>query len=483
MHLFPASRHAVLAALLLAAGCASDPRPLAGEAARERVPELGSEAAEPVPDYATAWTRDFGDPRLAALIDRTLAENPDVAAATARMRAASAVAVIAGADRLPQVSADFGGNRGRTVTQIDFPGVGDTIQADTRSRFELGLNLSWEIDLWGRIADARQAALFDEEATAARVAGTRLALSAAVSRAWFRATALTLQESIAKRQLEVAEKSLRATEDRVNRGLLGSLELSLARSQVEGTRSVLQTRTRDKRDAFRLVQSLSGAYPDGEFAPSPELPDLDTAPPPALPSTVLARRPDLLAASAEISAADSRVGSAEKSLIPALSLSGGYGTASDDLTDLLDSDFTVWNLAGNLLQPIFQGGRLRARVEQEEALLAAAIADFESALLTALREVEDALDGDAYLREAASRSQRAAELATEAAKVGFDRYERGLIDLLDVLELQDRAFEAYTRAIDLRLAALLNRIDLYAAIGGGFTGTPAPLPSETVSQR
>ncbi|MFP4351887.1 MAG: efflux transporter outer membrane subunit [Puniceicoccaceae bacterium] len=482
MHLSPASRHAVLAMLLLAAGCASDPRPLAEEAARERVPELGSEADEPVPDYATAWTRDFGDPRLAALIERTLAENPDTAAAAARMRAAAAAAVIAGADRLPQASADFGASRGRTVTQIDFPGVGETIQADTRSRFELGLSLSWEIDLWGRLADARRAALFDGEATAAQAAGTRLALSAAVSRAWFRATALTLQESIAKRRLEVAGKSLRATEDRVNRGLLGSLELSLARSQVEGARSTLQTRTRDKRDAYRLVQAISGAFPDGGFTPPPELPDLDTAPPPALPSTVLARRPDLLAAAAEISAADSRARSAEKSLIPALSLSGGYGTASDDLTDLLDSDFTVWNLAGNLLQPIFQGGRLRARVEQEEALLAAAIADFESALLTALREVEDALDGDAYLREAASRARRAAELAGEAAEVGFARYERGLIDLLDVLELQDRAFEAYTRAIDLRLAALLNRIDLYAAIGGGFT-VPDPPPDPTLSQR
>jgi NodT family efflux transporter outer membrane factor (OMF) lipoprotein len=359
--------------------------------------------------------------------------------------------------------------------------VGETIQTDTNSRFELGLNMSWEIDLWGRLADARQAALFDQEASAARFAGTRLALSTSVARAWFQATARMLQVKIAEKQLEVAEKSLRATEDRVNRGLLGSLELSLARSQVEGSKAVLGNRTRDQRNAYRLVQALSGAFPDGDFTPAAELPLLIDPPPAALPSEMLARRPDLIAASLNISAADSRVSEAEKSLIPSLSLSGNYGTASDDLSDLLDSNFTVWNLAGNLLQPLFQGGRLRAQVDQREALLSAAISDFESTLITALREVEDALDSDAYLREAATRAESSARLAQEAATVGFGRYERGLIGLLDVLELQNRAFEAYTEAINLRLTSLLNRIDLYAALGGGFTSQVPTV--ETLSQK
>lgn len=425
-------------------------------------------AAEGVPDTASLWVRDFGDPRLDALIVATLERNPDAAAAAAQMRAAAAVTRIAGADRLPQVSGQVGGSRGRTVNQVTFPGLGENVVSQTSSRFELGLNLSWEIDLWGRIADARQAALFDQEATAAQYAATRLALATSVARAWFRATALSLQQQIAEKQLEVSEKSLRATEDRVNRGLLGSLELSLARSQVESSQATLQSRIREKRNAIRLVQALSGGFPDGKFDPAGELPELASPPPAMLPAEILARRPDLIAASLGISAADSRLSEAEKSLIPSISLSGNYGTASNELSDLLDSDFTVWNLAGNFLQPLFQGGRLRAEVERREALLAASVADFESTLLTAFREVEDTLDSDAYLRTAAGQAQRAATLAQEAAGVGFDRYERGLIELLDVLELQDRAFDAYNRAVDLRLAALLNRIDLYAALGGGF---------------
>ncbi|MEM0967380.1 MAG: TolC family protein [Verrucomicrobiota bacterium] len=473
---------AMILLFLISAGCASKQKPLAEEAAQERFPnqDFSEETSEPT-DFSALWVRDFDDPQLEELMEQTLAENPDIAAAAAQLRAATAVTRIVGADRLPQVSAQAIGSRGRTVTEFDFPGVGETIQTQTENRFELGLSLSWEVDLWGRLADSRQAALFDEEASAARFAGTQLALSTSVARAWFEATALTLQVTIAEKQLEVAERSLRATEDRVNRGLLGSLELSLARSQVEGSISILENRTREMRNSFRLVQTLSGVFPDGDFEPAPQLPTLVDPPPEAIPSTVLARRPDLQAASLDISAADSRVSSAEKSLIPTLSLSGNFGTSSDELSDLLDSDFTVWNIAGNLLQPIFQGGRLRAQVEQQEALLAVAIADFESTLLTAFREVEDALDSDKFLREAALRAESSAMLAQEAAKVGFDQYERGLISLLDVLELQNRAFESFTQAIDLKLSALLNRIDLYAALGGGFESYPPP--KTTLSSR
>lgn len=453
-------------------GCASKPGPLGREAAEERFPELAADPAEPVPSYGADWADDFGEPRLIELIETTLEENPDAAAAAARLRAATATTRIVGADRLPSFSAEALGSRGRTVNKIDFPGVGETLQTSTDNRFELGLRMSWEIDLWGRLADARQASLFEEQAAASDLAATRLALSTNVARAWFEASARILQARLAEKQLEVSRKSLRATEDRVNRGLIGSLELSLARSQVESAESTLETAIRTRRNAVRQVQAISGRYPDGNFPVPENLPTLTEPPPEAIPSTVLSRRPDLLAASARISAADSRVSEAEKNLIPTFSLSGSLGTASDELSDLLDSDFTVWNLAGNLLQPVFQGGRLRAEVERREALLAASISDFESVLLTALREVEDALDSDAFLREAAASAYESARLAQQAATVGFDRYERGLIDLLDVLDLQNRAFDAYRQAIDLRLLSLTNRLNLYAALGGGFQPNP-----------
>lgn len=470
-----------LATAFFISGCASKPRPLASEAAAERIPGLQEQTPPETPlDVEALWVRDFQDPELDNLITATLQNNPDVTSAAAQLRAAMATTRIVGAERMPQVAGQFSANRGRTVNQFNFPGSGETIQTQTANRFDLGVNLSWEVDLWGRLADAQQAALFDQDASAAQFAATRLALSTAVARAWFQAQALSIQQSIAEKLLEVAERSLRATEDRVNRGLIGSLELSLARSQVEGAKAELESRIREKRNAIRLVQTLAGAYPDGQLTPEDHLPVLEDPPPAFLPAEMLARRPDLIAASLNISAADSRVSEAEKSLIPSISLTGSFGTASNELSDLLDSNFSVWNIAGSLLQPLFQGGRLRAEVERREALLAVSIADFESALLTALREVEDALDSDAYLREAALRSAEAARLAQEAASVGFDRYERGLIDLLDVLELQNRAFDAYNFAVNLRLAALLNRIDLYAALGGGFE-PPIPV-DQSLSQ-
>jgi NodT family efflux transporter outer membrane factor (OMF) lipoprotein len=446
------------------------------EIERERVPALGEESAAEAPppaDLDTSWVADFGSTRLEELVGTTLADNPDAAAAAARLRAARAFVTIAGADRLPQLSAGASGQRSRTNTD-----VGGQVQSATTNRFGLDLNLSWEIDLWGRIADERRAALFAEAEAAALEEGTRLSLAASVSRAWFRALAAQRRLEVAARRVELAERNLRVTRARVDRGILGALDLSLARSDLASAETTLRQRQQARGEALRLVQTLTGAYPSGELDASAALPELADPPPPLVPSSVLARRPDLRAGAARIGETDRRVSAAAKALIPSLSLSGAAGTASDELSNLLNSDYSVWNLAGNLLQPLFQGGRLRARVEAERADLAIAIANYEGDLLTAFREVEDALEGDQYLREALDRVDEASASAEEASTLGFRQFQQGLLDLIQVLDLQDRAFAAELQRVDLQLAVLLNRIDLYAALGGGFPERAAAAPEQ-----
>ena len=467
----------LLLASVLLASCTSGPPVDWEEIEGGRVPALGETGAEePLPPASldTSWVADFGSTRLEDLVGTTLAENPDAAAAAARLRAARAFVTIAGADRLPQLSAGASGQRSRTNTE-----VGGRVQSATGNRFGLDLNLSWEIDLWGRIANERRAALFAEAEAAALEEGTRLSLAASVSRAWFRAVAAQRRLEVAERRVELAQRNLRVTRSRVDRGILGALDLSLARSDLASAETTLRQRQQARGDALRLVQTLTGAYPSGELDPLASLPAIESPPPPFVPSSVLARRPDLRAGVARIRETDQRVSAAAKALIPSLSLSGAAGTASDELSNLLDSNYSIWNLAGNVLQPLFQGGRLRARVEAERADLALAIANYEGELLTAFREVEDALAGDQFLREALTRVSEASAAAEEASRLGFRQFQQGLLDLIQVLDLQDRAFAAELQRVDLQLAVLLNRIDLYAALGGGFPRQAAPASEQS----
>lgn len=463
---------------LMVGGCNSTPRVDSQEVASSWIPEKFNIENEPEEDLSIDWIRDFNDPELEDLIRKTLADNPDRKAANARLEAAWETVRIVGADRMPQAQAQALGSRGRTVNRLDLPVFGDTLQRRTASRYELGVNVSWELDLWGRIADQRRAALSEAEAAEANLIGTELALSTSLTRAWFQAIAAKKRVEIAKGQLMAAEKSLKATENRLKRGLLGALELSLARSQKRTAQAILETRISEEETALRMVQSLTGSYPDGYLAIPNELPKLSSPPPPYLPSSLLSRRPDLIAASRQIEAADARLSAAEKRLIPTLSLTGNVGTASEDLSDLLNRNFSVWNLAGNLIQPLYQGGLLRADISRQEALLLEAIAQFESNLITAFREVEDGLNNDAFLRNAQQHATEATREADIAARQGFDRFLRGLLDLLDVLELQNRSFDSQLREVDTHLAMVINRVDLYAAMGGGFS-VPAEIFSDT----
>jgi outer membrane protein TolC len=200
-----------------------------------------------------------------------------------------------------------------------------------------------------------------------------------------------------------------------------------------------------------------------------------------LPSDLLHRRPDLIAAERQLAASLERVKIAKKDLLPTISLSSSTGTSSGELRDILDPDLLIWNIAGNLTQPIFQGGRLLAGIDLANANSRSALANYAQVALNAFRELESLLAAEGFLQDELSASEQAAIESVAAEELAWQQYQRGLVDIITVLESQRRAFTAQSSLLSVMNNRLANRINLYLALGGNFAlvKDPAEGPSHS----
>jgi NodT family efflux transporter outer membrane factor (OMF) lipoprotein len=230
---------------------------------------------------------------------------------------------------------------------------------------------------------------------------------------------------------------------------------------------------------------LIGHYPDAGIDLSPGLPAPAGAIPAGLPAEVVARRPDLVAAERRLAGALAGVKGAKRALYPRISLTASGGTSSNQLRDLVKGDFAVWGLAANILQPIFQGGRLRAAVDLARARSDAALAGYALSVLNAFAEVETALAAEEYLREQEAALREATEQARAARRLAEEQYGSGVRNLLTLLEAQRAAYDTESRLLTVERQRLDTRVDLHLALGGDFppaapAGDPTPEPSSGV---
>lgn len=424
------------------------------------------------------WWRAFDDPRLSALVDEALEHNRDLGAAVARMEQALAQARIAGSTLAPALDANASGARRQQVF-VGLPLPGGGVLQSRSTAYGASLDLSWEIDLWGRLRAGRDAADADARAAAADTTGAALSLAAQASKAWF-----ALLE--ARAQIELAEATARSWQDnadwiraRYERGLASALDLRLALSNTEDARAARAAREDSAQRIARQLEVLLGRYPDAaalglaeEGAGLPPPPD---APPVGLPATLLERRPDLVAARERLAAADQRVAESKAALLPGLGLTASAGRSSDELEDLLDGDFSVWSVGAGLTAPLFRGGALRAAVDVSEARAVEAWNLYEQRVLGACAEVEAALAAEAWLSEREQALAASTREARAAETLARERYRSGVEELVTLLDAQRRAATNESRWIEVRRERLDNRVDLYLALGGGFD---APAPSE-----
>jgi multidrug efflux system outer membrane protein len=406
------------------------------------------------------WLNSFEGQQLEALVEEALGGNYSLQAARARLDQAEALARIEGAERLPGVSLSGSARRQETNSG------GEPVVRQRSDSFAASLSVSWEVDLWGRVRSTALAAGADLAAAESDYAAVRLLLVSRVLEAWFVAVERRLQFNLAEEALRSFESNLTIVEERFRRGLNPALDLRLARANVASARSTYFQNQRLADAALRQLEVLLGRYPAGKLELEARLPTLRGPVQAGLPSTVLSRRPDLVAARARVMASDARLRASRLSLLPSLSLTGNVGRSSAELDDLLRDSFDVWSLVGGMSAPLFQGGRLRANVSRAEARFAETLAGYGEVLLTAFREVESALASEIYLREQLSALETAAEESTRALELAEERYGRGLVDIITVLEAQRRAFSSRSAVLGAEAALLTNRLALHLALGG-----------------
>ena len=457
------------ASLSLLLGCASPPP---RQDIRGDLPQLPETwVADPEYDGPVSddWWRELGSPPLEDLVREALTYNHDLRATAARLEAALAQARIAGADQLPQ--ADFGFNAQRQQQKfvgLPIPGAGNQVLTSRSTVYGASLNLSWELDLWGRIRNATAAALADVQASEQQLRAAQLSLVAQTIKAWLAAVEAHHQLALAQATAENHRTTAAQVRERYERGIRPPLDLRLALTSESSAAAVVALRNSRLQSAIRQLEILAGRYPAAALATTNDLPELTGEVPAGLPSELLDRRPDLLAAERRLAATVARTREAKAALFPRIALTASGGRTSAELEDLLSSQFNVWSIAANLAQPVFQGGRLRANVRLNEARARESLESYAATALQAFGEVETSLANEELLRARAAQLAEAATQSTAALALAEERYRSGLEDFVTVMEAQRRAFENESQLLAVRRELLANRIDLHLALGGGF---------------
>lgn len=444
---------------LLCVGCIAKPGALAGDASRGlKMPERYDASLPAVPELREGLLELFADERLRGYVDRALEHNPDLQASAARLEEAGFDLRKAYAPLFPRMGAIADGARSQTFTN----GV--------RSRansYSAGLDVRWEIDVWGRVRSGLRASARDRDAVAADHAAAQESIAAQTMQAYFDLVAAAQFLDLSRRRLTSFEKSHQLVQRRFQVGTADLGDLDLARTDVENTRSEL-AENKDARDqAARQLAVLTGAYPDTAAA-AISWPSLRRGVQAGLPSTLLLKRPDIDAAYQRIRAADARVTVAHRDLFPRFSLTASGGNRSSVLKDIADSDFRVWSVIGNLAVPLFDTGEREAEVGAAQARARQALAAYQATVLNALREVENALGSEPYLLRQEAATRKALGAARSAEERILRNYEAGLVEVLTLLDTQRRSFATEESLINIRALRYKNRVALALALGKGL---------------
>lgn len=423
-------------------------------------------------DRAPFWTT-FGDMVLNELVVEALEHNHDLVASAERLRAASARSMVSRSARRPQVNAGVNYSRQKTLFLGLPTGANpEDIIGNTYNQWGAGVDLSWELDLWGKLAAGVEGFDAELEATYADLQAARLSIAAQVTISWFALRESTEQLRLAEETLETFQSSLQVVQDRFDAGLSGALDLRLSQANVAGSRASLVGALQTQARAARQIEILVGRYPSSELEIAGDFEGLPPEVPAGLPVEILARRPDLVAIERRVSSAEAFARQDRLDRWPNLSLTASAGTLTPEFEDLLNGDFGVWSFATALTAPLIDGGRRKAQIEESLAVVRETRAAFASATLRAFFEVENALDAEQRLKDALQHLDDAARYSREATELAQDQYNEGLVSIELVLESQRRQLAAESTFLAARRELYQNRVDLHVALGGSFDAAP-----------
>lgn len=443
---------------LALAGCGAGERPATPGSAAIGTPASwrdgpGSDAA-----IASDWWKGFGDPTLGAIVDRALAHNPDVAIAAARVAEADAQFRLARSQQLPSIGGTIGGlARDRSVSPFGRP--------EEQSAVQPMLSASYEVDLFGRLAQATASARSTLLATRAAQASVRLAVAGAAASGYITLIGLDARLAVLRDTLTARAESLRIARRRAETGYSPQLDLQQAEAEYRATEQLIPTvelAIRRQEDGLSILLGESPrAIERGETLAALTIPTLDGG----LPASLLRRRPDVAAAEQQLAATDHALDSARAAFLPSIRLNASAGYA---VSTLLADPIGIWSLGGSILAPLFQGGRLRAQADSAAARRDQAAFAYQKTALGAFRDVEDALAAVALTseQERALVAQRAA--LAEALRLATNRYRAGYSAYLEQLDAQRGLLSAELSLAQVRADRLNAVVSLYQALGGGW---------------
>ena len=428
-----------------------------------QLPENWTASPTPAGPVGDGWLARFHDAQLEKLVAEAMLYNTDLKVAAARVEAAEASARAAGALIWPQVNVSGRG--------------GGKLSGDSSGIQGIGLFASWELDLWGRVRATRAVGSAQYESAALDARYARESIAAMVAKTWFLARQATAQRAIAAEMAQSASRLSDLARDRLSVGKSDEYEVAQADSSVLGYRDLVLQADLARQGALRSLELLVGRYPSASIEPGMALPPPPDPVPAGLPSELIERRPDVRAAERRIAAAFYNVHAAQAARLPRIALTAGVSTVSSDLFFMKERDNPVWNLGGTILAPIFAGGALEAQAQIRTAEQKAAVADYGRIGARAFSEVESALSGAINL-DARSAILSSAVTANERA-LGFAnvRYDVGSGDLRGVQQQLLVLHASRTTLVQVQAERLIQRVNLYLALGGGFEPTPqAPAP-------
>jgi multidrug efflux system outer membrane protein len=406
------------------------------------------------------WWRVFNDPVLDGLIERANQGNASVRVAAARLAQARALVRSTDADRSLQV--------GVGASAARMQGLQSGSAGPARSVFATGVDFSYEVDLFGRLSHATEAAKLDAQAQQGLLQSARLLVQASVAQTYLALRALDSERDLVNTTLNTYRETLTLTERRWRAGDVAELDVARASTEVSATESEALALARRRAELEHALAVLLGEAPSKfslqEAEWSTALPQI----PAGIPSTVLTRRPDVSAAQSTMLAAQSRVGAAKAAWFPNVALTGSAGYASSDLGDLFEWSSRAWLIGAIFSLPVLDGGRRKAGIENTSAQLDGAVAQYREQVLVAFKDVEDQLAALRLLSEQGEAQARAVSSASRSTALSGSRYRAGYVSQLELLDAQRSELRNRRQALQVRSDRYQSTVALVRALGGSW---------------
>ena len=418
------------------------------------------------------WWEIFQDPQLNGLEEQIEVSNQNLKAAVAQYQQARAALRYNRADYYPTIDASAAANRNRFSNNR--PPHNSTFNGVTFNDFTASLNLSYQVNAWGRVSRNVESFREQAQASAADLAVVRLSMQAELATDYFAARTLDAQQKLLRTTVDQYTQALQLNLDRYQGGLASEVDVEQARTVLETTRAQLEDVGVARAQFEHAVAVLIGKPPAVFSLPPLPL----TTPPPAIPvgipSELLERRPDIAAAERRVASANAQVGLAQSAYYPLVNITGSGGFESGVITTLLQGPSSIWSLGPSAMVTLFDKGRRRAASDEAKAGYDVAVASYRETVLTSFQQVEDSLAGLRILEREGSTQDVAIKAAQHSLELSVARYEGGVTSYLEVITAQNAALTAEVTGVNILGRRLASAVSLVQALGGGWDRTSVP---------